>query len=135
MSTTLNPEILQVAVASMNATHAREHEILMRLVVAFEEDDETLASAISAFRQHVHAHFAREEALMEQYGFPPYLIHKSEHDRLRARLERLCVNWRAPEGRAALRRFAEIEYPSWLRQHVATMDTATAHFLAMHGVE
>ena len=126
----------QVAVASMNATHAEELAILEELAAALATpgDAERLERAVEAFREHVEHHFSREERLMEEYGFPPYPIHRSEHDRMRALVARLCDGWRTAEGRAALQRFVEREFPDWLTQHVETMDTVTAQFLAMHGV-
>ena len=136
MADTLQVDYPQVAVESMNATHANEHRLLQELLAALNGDnEEALAAAVEAFSTHVHEHFAREEGLMQEYGFPPYPMHKGEHERLLAHLDEICANWQTPEGRAALKRFAEVEYPTWLSQHVSTMDMVTAQFLAMHGVE
>jgi hemerythrin len=128
----------QVSVASMNATHEEELTLLRELaniLAEAEPDEERLGAAVSAFRDHVEQHFSREEGLMEAYGFPPYPIHKSEHDRMRRIVSEYCANWNSAEGRAALQRFVTQEFPDWLSQHVQTMDMVTAQFLAMHGVE
>ena len=129
-------DLPQVAVASMNATHAEEVALLRDLLSALDADDAARAAELAtAFAVHVEEHFAREERLMEQYGFPPYPIHKSEHDRMRPVVAELCAGADSAEGRAALARFIREEFLPWLSSHVATMDTATAHFLSMQGVE
>ena len=120
----------------MNATHTEEVALLRDLLSALDADDAARAMELAtALAVHVEEHFAREERLMEQYGFPPYPIHKSEHDRMRALVAEHCAGADSAEGRAALARFIREELLPWLNSHVATMDTATAHFLAMQGVE
>ena len=129
-------KIPQVAVASMNATHAEELALLRELLAALDARDAARAAELAdAFAAHVEEHFAREERLMEQYGFPPYPIHRSEHDRMRAMVAEACAQADSAEGRAALARFIREVFLPWLSGHVATMDAATAHFLSMHGVE
>lgn len=132
----MNIDIPQVMVPSMNATHAEEVEIVRQLAAALQTDDEAaLEEAARAFAEHVEVHFTREEDNMRAHHFPPYPIHKSEHDRMRAIVRELCAGWRTPEGRAALARFVNEEFPAWLVQHVSTLDTVTAQYLAMQGVE
>ncbi len=129
-------DIPQVAVPSMNATHAEELDLLRNLLAALEADDAARAAELAtAFAVHVEEHFSREERLMEQHGFPPYPIHKSEHDRMRPMVAELCADVDDAAGRAALAHFIREEFLPWLSSHVATMDMATAHFLSMHGVE
>ena len=132
----MNIDIPQVMVASMNATHAEEVEIVRQLAAALEgDDDKALEEAANALAEHVEVHFTREEDNMRAHHFPPYPIHKSEHDRMRAIVRQLCDGWKSPEGRAALRRFVNEEFPEWLARHVSTLDTVTAQYLAMQGVE
>ncbi len=129
-------DLPEVAVASMNATHAEEMEIIERLLAALAADDApAVQEAAEDFARHVEEHFSREERLMEQHGFPPYPIHKGEHDYMRAEVAAVCAVVDMAEGRAKLKAFLEQEFLPWLVNHVSTMDMATAHFLAMHGVE
>lgn len=129
-------QLPQVAVESMNATHAEELNLIAGLLRSLEQDDVPgVMQAATAFAVHVEEHFAREERLMEQYGFPPYPIHKHEHEQMRPLVAQACANVDTPQGREELRRFIEQQFLPWLENHVATMDTATAHFLAMQGVE
>ena len=132
----MNIEIPQVAVPSMNATHAEEVEVLRALAEALEGgSEEAIGEAARALAEHVEEHFSREEDLMRQHHFPPFPIHKAEHDRMRAIVAELCAGWRDEAGREALKRFVEADFPNWLAQHVSTLDTVTAQFLSMHGVE
>ncbi len=130
------PDLPRVAVASMNATHAEELAIIERLLAALAEDDAAAAQAAAEdFARHVEEHFSREERLMERHGFPPYPIHKGEHDRVRAVVAQACAGLDTAEGRERLKAFIERDFLPWLVNHVSTLDTATAHFLAMQGVE
>ncbi len=129
-------QVPEVAVASMNATHAEELGLIERLLAALDDEDAEAARAMAEdLAAHVQEHFSREERLMEQYGFPPYPIHKAEHDRVRPLVAGACAAADDAKGRAALARFLREEFIPWLEHHVATMDMATAHFLAMQGVE
>ncbi len=129
-------ELPQVAVPSMNAVHMEELDVLSALEKALDSGNaEAIANAAQAFLDHVETHFSREEHLMEQYGFPPYPIHRHEHDLMRARVKDLCENCLNDTGREALLHFVRDEFPAWLTQHVSTMDMVTAQFLAMQGVE
>ena len=131
-----NIDLPQVAVPSMNATHTEELALLRDLLSALDADDAARAAELAtAFAVHVEEHFAREERLMEQYGFPPYPIHKGEHDRMRPLVAEMCAGADNAEGRARLAGFIREEFLPWLTSHVSTMDTATAHFLAMQGVD
>jgi len=129
-------DIPQVMVPSMNATHAEEVEILQQLAAALEaEDDAAIAAAADALAAHVEVHFSREEDNMRTHHFPPYPVHKGEHDRMRAIVREVCAGHGSPEGRETLKRFVNEEFPAWLNQHVSTLDTVTAQYLAMQGVE
>jgi hemerythrin len=70
---------------------------------------------------------------MQQSGFPPYPVHKGEHERVLAEL--------AGEGRTfgqtgdADRLWAYVSraVPAWFTNHIMTMDLMTARFVASHG--
>ncbi len=114
----------------MNRVHAEEVAMLNRLAECVAAGDDAGADALlDPFITHMRKHFADEEAMMRRINFPPYPVHKEEHDRLLAELDRL-----AAADRAALVRFLLDEVPPWFDQHVATMDMVTARFLAMQGV-
>jgi len=120
----------------MNRVHEEEVTMLNRLAdlvtrrnaePAAQDDIDAL---LSEFLDHMRKHFADEEAMMRRIAFPPYPIHKQEHDRI---LEALDQLHQRPDPRE-LEHFLLEEIPHWLGQHVATMDMVTARFLAMQEV-
>ena len=70
---------------------------------------------MSEWVEHTVRHFAGEERLMEEYKFPPFPIHLSEHV---FALEDL----RAAES-------------NWLDERISTMDTVTARFLSKFDIQ
>lgn len=82
--------------------------------------------------EHTRAHFAREEALMDAIGFFATVIHKAEHRRVIAELERVADQLESGQTAVALAYVAG-PLPEWFLQHRNTMDLATASFARQHG--
>ncbi|MCC2112253.1 MAG: hemerythrin domain-containing protein [Hyphomicrobiales bacterium] len=106
--------------------HAHFAELLMRCRTAADAE---LLALFDEMVGHFEAHFAREEALMQETGFPPMPIHTREHKRVLA--------WAANISDAAkdgdierLRAFLTVDVPRWFADHAASMDTATANWAA-----
>ncbi|MDD4880811.1 MAG: hemerythrin family protein [Gallionellaceae bacterium] len=114
--------------------HAAEQLAAMRAAVpAFADDHATLAQACRAFIDHNREHFAREEEAMQVTGFPPYTVHKGEHDRALAWLDGLADS--IASGGAdieTVRGVIEHDIPAWFIQHIQTMDWATANWISSH---
>ncbi len=130
-----------VAVESMNAIHHEEADMLNELdeLMRGHElgtiDDAELDAKLDEFLRHMTAHFAGEEEQMRAIDFPPYPIHKSEHDFQIERANQLIAAWKQSRDLAPLADYLRSELPQWLDQHIATMDKVTAHFFAMNGKE
>lgn len=125
----------KLPVAFMNDDHAHAESLWheMRDALAAEPVDmERFARACRAFLEHNRAHFAREEEAMQRYAFPPYPVHKAEHDRVLVQLEDLLVAAEASQGVQSMRRAVEQDIPAWLQQHVQSMDLVTARWIASH---
>ena len=111
-----------------------DHAEFVELLSGFQAlTDAELSPALESVIEHFKAHFAREEALMEETGFPPTMIHKNEHRRV--------LDWagamraEAKAGNVAiLRKFLTEEIADWFVNHAATMDTATANWAAGKGL-
>ena len=67
---------------------------------------------------------------MQEHGFPPYLVHKAEHDRVLLWLEYLYAAVEAVRARGDVEQAILHDIPAWLLQHVQSMDMVTARFLA-----
>ncbi len=128
-----------VALEDMNAVHYEEVDLinqidalLTRIESGAAEADE-LDALLDALQDHMIEHFRGEEARMEASGFPPYPIHKGEHDRVLLELGGLIDRWKRERDTAPVSRYIRETFPIWFEQHLGTMDAVTADFLARIG--
>jgi hemerythrin len=120
---------LKVGNAIIDADHKETVELLAACAAAEDEDFRAL---FAGFATHLREHLAREEELMRQYGFPPYPIHKHEHDRVRLELE--GIEKRLAAGNLQLARgYVSEMVPNWFIAHKNTMDSATAAWIKSQG--
>ncbi len=133
--------ICPVEVESMNAIHHEEADMineldeLMQGLAGGSVSDADLDAKLDEFLQHMTAHFRGEEVQMEAINFPPYPIHKNEHDYQIGKAGQVIEQWKQARDLEPLARYLREELPQWLDQHIATMDKVTAHFFAMNGRE
>ncbi len=129
-------DIPVVAMDFMNDVHEEDVAIIndiFALVLHYEkEKSEENAKAITAQYKkwivHTIAHFEGEEVKMRELNFPPYAMHKSEHDNALQRMYDVLANWEQSRDIQALKMYLIEEIPAWLTQHIQTMDTVTAMF-------
>ncbi|WP_035691984.1 bacteriohemerythrin [Azospirillum halopraeferens] len=120
---------LEVGNPVIDADHKETVEQLAALAAV---DDAGFPALFAAFADHLREHLAREEELMVTYGFPPYPIHKHEHDRVRLELE--GVEKRLAAGNLMLARgYVREVVPEWFINHKNTMDAATAAWIRSRG--
>ena len=130
----------QVAVGFMNEEHREEARLLNAVtaaVTAMRDRQGARAEVTRAWRaleRHTRAHFAREERAMVETGFPPYEVHRAEHELVLAAMEAELSAFEEGGEAERLARYVESAMPDWLRHHIETMDYVTARFLAAHGV-
>ena len=110
-----------------------QHERLFRTVAELERAldmgsadtiiNETLRKVVS----HTIEHFATEEALMQEHGFPGLAAHCHEHSMLAQKLTEFNLSNMAgrPGIPAALLEFLQ----TWLREHVLKSDKRYGDFL------
>jgi hemerythrin len=128
-------EIPIVALDEMNDVHFEEVEIINQLdeiihsTINRDEKIELINNKLQELQTHTVAHFANEERLMRKYGFPPYPIHKYNHDQLLVELAGIVRNWENDKDIAVLKTYLEAGLKEWLANHIATLDTVTAMFL------
>ncbi len=132
-------DLSPVALDEMNRTHEREVEIihaLHKLIISHQAGQpvlDDLEKAVDEFARHMEQHFAREEQLMEQSGFPAFHVHKGEHDRVRTELAPVFAAWSEQRDITPLARYLEDIHPAWAKNHIATMDMMTALFISQSG--
>jgi len=133
-----NKDIPIVAMDFMNDVHQEDVKIintLFALVLHYEkEQSEENINAISmqykTWLGHTIAHFEGEEVKMRELNFPPYAMHKSEHDNALQRMHEVLKKWEQSKDVRGLKIYLIEEVPTWFTQHVQTMDTVTAMFFS-----
>jgi len=134
MSVILDPaQIPVIAVDSMNRTHREEVEQINALGALLDTDPldrDAIGQALDQWVAHTEAHFARENRLMEEHGFPPYPVHAQEHATVLAEIHALQRQWHQDGDPAPLRAYLFERWPQWFMMHVNSMDNITAQFLA-----
>jgi len=129
-----------VAIDFMNEDHAAAGELINQLHAELEQlasgadQDRSRATALlEQFCEHNRAHFAHEQREMERTGFPVYPVHKGEHDRVLAELAQVVLQWKDGMEAQDLQRYLSGSVVPWLVNHIDTMDTVTAMFIARQG--
>jgi hemerythrin len=111
-----------------------QHKNLFRL--ADELYDAMLAgkgkAAVGAVLQrlldYTRVHFAHEERLMQECGYPDYAAHKAEHDALTREVQRLQAEYTA--GRITMTVQVMQFLKNWLEKHIANSDLKYAPHVA-----
>ena len=128
-------QLEDMSVEQMQKTHENEIEILNtidNLAISYDRGEATedeLVEKIDAYIEHVHAHFANEERLMQKYDFPSYDMHKTAHDMFLEELQHAIKYWKRYEDINKITNFIR-RAPEWIVLHVNTVDAPTANYLA-----
>ena len=120
----------------MNEVHKEDIQIINHLFEALlsyennpnENNAQSVDRIYHEWYEHTVDHFEGEEEMMRETSFPPYAMHKSEHDRVLMHMKTLFDTWRADREVKPLKIYLIEELPLWLNNHISTMDTVTAKF-------
>ena len=129
--------IPQVALPFINDDHREEGRLLNELADAVKGHRtgavpvETVLHRLEALFAHTQEHFAREEAAMREVGFPPYPVHKGEHDRVLEEMESEETHFRETGDTARLWSYVSEAVPTWFVGHIQSMDAITAQFVVV----
>lgn len=123
----------QVALDFMNRDHAEFSALRGQLLdlLAARTPGAQVNALLDELLEHTRRHFAEEERLMQETGFPPYPIHKSEHDRVLAEMSARIERWHQDRDAEALREWIDQAVGDWFIGHVGSMDSVTAEFIAV----
>ena len=124
--------ITQVSIPSMNAVHHEEVILIEKLLVKVtkEESAEVLSASFDAILEHMQAHFASEEKMMQEAQYPSFSMHKADHDKVLNEARYAEMEWRNRKDVEALKAYLEEELLTWLDQHIKAMDTPMADFVS-----
>lgn len=127
-------QLPMVAMPSMNDTHLEDMLIINRLSSAVDKKDaDAISSILAELIEHTIAHFSGEEEMMREKNFPPYPIHKAEHDRVLNELKSIAQQFNAgleeEKDFRLILAYVDGSLVPWLINHIETLDTVTAAFL------
>jgi hemerythrin len=119
-----------VAMPSMNDTHLEELILINHLSDALAaRDAQQVSELLGALVAHTVEHFGGEEVMMREKAFPPYPMHKGEHDRALAEMRAQLASWQNRKDFDSLAYYVNVTLAQWIMVHIQTMDTVTANFL------
>jgi hemerythrin len=125
-------EFPKVELGFMDQDHEECLELLEAIVALLEAESADVGAVderLEALDEHLKSHFAREETAMEETGFPPYYVHKTEHDSVLQQFQQAVSDWHNGKQRDPLKRFLSVSFVNWLETHALTMDMVTAQHI------
>ncbi|MCF6245012.1 MAG: hemerythrin family protein [Sulfurovum sp.] len=125
-----------VAMDFMNEVHYEDVDIintLFELVLTYEQEPTeenylAINEQYETWYAHTVDHFQGEEIKMQEMNFPPYPMHKGEHDKGLHRMNEVYQEWKKSKNILGLKIYLIEELSPWLVHHIQTMDTITASF-------
>jgi hemerythrin len=104
----------------------RHHQELFQLVNALndailaKQGRDVLDKCLDALAQYVAKHFAAEEGLMQQAGYPEMAAHQAEHRKLTAEATKLITDYKS--GALTLSATLAMFLVNWLNRHIREVD-------------
>ncbi len=139
-ASSLSPEnIPLVSINFMNNTHLEEVDMVNNLMLEVKnklsgkQNDNDISAQLSQWLEHTQAHFARENELMQETGFPAFSVHSEEHEIALNRMQTVVDAWLQNKDIDLINDYVFTLWPNWFRAHVSSMDKVTADFALSNG--
>ncbi len=118
-----------VNVEAIDVQHREMADLVekLHLAIAAGADPDSLKPIVRSLLDHTRDHFALEEGLMDQHGYPKTRLHKSEHANLLRQLE--IVQQALAEGRIPSFCHNMDISADWIMVHVAHSDSELGRFI------
>lgn len=116
----------------------RQHQVLFdrynAFFAAYREGlaAEEIVRLFGFLEAYVVTHFADEEKLQQQVGFPGYLKHRQTHEALTQQVLELKERLLSEGATAALVGEVSLLMTGWLIEHISVMDRAVGRFVLEH---
>ncbi|HLP97170.1 MAG TPA: hemerythrin family protein [Sideroxyarcus sp.] len=125
----------QVALDFMNRDHAEFVSLRGKLLglLSGQAPAAEVDTLLDELLEHTRHHFGEENRLMQETRFPPYPMHKGEHDHVLADMTERVTRWKQARDAATLQQWLEHDVGDWFVNHVSTMDFVTAGFIKAQG--
>ena len=123
-------EKLCVGVAEMDRQHQRLVELVNRLYDAMSsgKGDDVKKEILTGLITYTKVHFAAEERLMAQYGYPHLASHKGLHDALTSKVVQL--NEKVQKGQMVPSVSLSSFLKDWLVKHIVQEDSRYGQFIS-----
>jgi hemerythrin len=121
---------LAVGVPMIDAQHQELFRRAERLILALRGGDRAeVAPLVVYLSEYAATHFADEERLMADVGFPELADHRAAHEAFRKEFKELVKDYerKGPTPLVALTLHNWLS--DWLRRHVSTVDVRLATFI------
>lgn len=123
-------QLPMVHTASMNDTHYEAMLLINKLSTAVQSANvESVNEVFSELIEHTIEHSKKEEEMMLEKKFPPYLAHKEEHDLAMADMQKAASDFAQTNEMEPVEKYLEVNLTPWFLQHSETMDAVTSMFL------
>ena len=116
----------------INKVHLEEVELLNSLYELLHVETPDFKKVLLSLNElllHVREHFANEERLMKESYYPTLQMHKAEHGKIINEINMQIMEFRNRKDYELLREYFEEEIPTWLNNHINSMDIILADFL------
>jgi hemerythrin len=125
--------VSKVAFDDMNEVHIEEltlvNDIYHYLATTSDHDHQIIKKMLELFAFHLRDHFLFEEDMMRETNCPIYSCHESEHKRVQKIMFQIFKEYGISKNINLLKFYFEIEFKSWIENHILTMDAVTGNFL------
>lgn len=133
----------QVDLEFMNTEHRKAFDDaneIKRLLVIAKTDLKSVENSIDLHLDRLLAdtlnHFYLEEKYMDKYQFPARARHQQAHQQFLQEMKAEYNHWQCEHNLAAAQRLEHYigeDFPQSLVNHIVTMDTVAASYIARHG--
>lgn len=125
---------LSVKVKQFDDQHKKLVDMVNQLFDAMKtgKGNQVMADILKQLIAYTQTHFAAEERLMKQYGYPDFEAHKKEHNALVMQV--LDLQKQFQEGKAVLTQNVMTFLRDWLSKHIQGDDKKYGIFFNGKGV-
>ena len=115
-----------------------DHKRLLKLIndletaIHYNAGDNFEREALEELIAYTQTHFQREEALMEENGYPDFEAHKQEHEAMIAKVKEFCEAYNEDRGKV-IDQMAEF-LRSWMINHIQGTDQKYVPYMQEKGV-
>lgn len=123
-----------VHIAELDRHHQRIFRTVAELDCALRKGraDYIIGEVLEKLIEHTINHFAAEEDLMQQHGFPGLGDHRADHKMLAQKLTKFNLSHKA--GKSNVPSALLVFLQTWLRDHILKTDKEYSDFLNARGV-